>query len=287
MPSYGRSADYWIGITRYKNELSGTMAMAATLFLDMAVYGRKYRWAAFTGFGIALLLLVLSKGKGSLGMFGVMLFLFPLYRIAQQQYKTRVFLGISAALMLGVLTVAIFSNLEFIVVDILEKDMGGNGRDQVWTYLIQRALEKPWLGYGYGGFWTNPEEGLGVALAFPWIEGAGTGGGNAHSSYIDLFLQLGWLGVSLMSLSVLMVFVKIVLLLNITKKIEYFFMIQSLMILLVTSYSESYSGFISPRHLFWVLYVSNAFSTAIHLNRITKKVPSKLINSENTIEKYS
>ena len=282
LPSYGIDFTYpegpaWRGITRHKNELSGAVAMTGTFFLTIGIYGSRYRWVALTGTGLAFLIMDLSRGKGSIGIFIGLLPLLPFYKFNKQEYRLRTLLGISGVMIVGVMAIATLANLEFIVVDLLGKDLGGNGRDGVWDYLIGRGLEKPWLGYGYAGFWNDLAEGMGVAVRFPWIVGAGEGGGNAHSSYLEVFLQLGWLGISLIAFSFLTVLIRVVLLLVLTKQIEYFWMLQFLLILAINSIYESYAGFLAYRHWFWVLYVSYICSTAINLNKILKS-GTKLVN---------
>ncbi len=269
IPSYGIADGAWQGITRYKNHLAAIMVMTTTLFLDISLYGRRYRWAALIGTFLAFLILLFSGGKGSLGIFVGLLPLLPLYKIVNQEYRLRTVFAICVLVIAVVITVPTLANLEYIVVDLLGKDLGGHGRDEVWDYLIQRALEKPWLGYGYGGFWSDPTEGLGVALRFPWIGGAGQGGGNAHSSYLETFLQLGWLGLSLLILSILTVLSRVVFLLGLTKQIEFFWMLQLLLIVAISS-SEDAIGFLDYRNLFWVLYVSCAYLTAVEVNRVFK-----------------
>ncbi|MDJ0688704.1 MAG: O-antigen ligase family protein [Xenococcaceae cyanobacterium MO_188.B32] len=279
--------EVWRGITHHKNELSGAMSMAGTFFLTLSIYSSsRYRWIKLSLTGLAFLMLILSQGKGSLAIFVGLLPLLPLHKIAKQEYRLRTILLISALVIIAVIAVVTIVNLEFIVVDILGKNMGASSRDQVWTYLIERGLEKPWLGYGYAGFWNDPEEGLGVALEFPWIGGAGQGGGNAHSGYVETFLHLGWLGVTLVAISFLTVLTRVVLLHGLTRQIEYFWMIQFLLILACTGFYESYGSFLAYRHWFWVLYVSSAYSSAIHLNRIMK-TGNKLVNIQAEKSFYS
>ncbi|BDA70279.1 hypothetical protein CAL7716_044450 [Calothrix sp. PCC 7716] len=268
IPSYGIYGG-WRGISNYKNSLAATMVMAAMLFLDMHFYGRRYRWCALIGASIAFVILMLSKGRGSLGIFIGLLPLLPFYKIVKQEYKLKMLLGICAIFICGIIVLTASTNLEFIVVNLLGKQMDLTGRAPLWEYLIDKGLERPWFGYGYAGFWTDPTESLGVALRFSWIEGVGEGGGNSHSSYIEAFLQLGWLGLSLTLLSLLMVLIRIVLLLGLTKQIEFFWMLQFLLLVIIISYSDS-MGFLDYRNFFWVLYVSTAYSSAIHLNRIFK-----------------
>ncbi|MDZ8108095.1 MAG: O-antigen ligase family protein [Nostoc sp. DedQUE12a] len=285
LPSYGINYSYlggpaWQGITRQKNELSGAMVMISTFFLTIGIYGSKSRWVALTGSAVAFIILIFSKGKGSLGIFVALLPLLPLYKILKQEYRLRTVLSICALIISGFLIITTVFNLQFIVVDILNKDLGGNGRDQVWSYLIERGLQKPWLGYGYAGFWNTYAEGLAVWLKFPWIAGAGDGGGNAHSSYIEVFLHLGWLGLSLVVLSFFTFLIRVVFLQVLTKQVEYFWMFQFLLIMALNSFYESYGGFLAYRHWFWILYISYAYSTAIEFNRtMTNSRKFSIINT--------
>ena len=289
LPSYGmpyRSVDgggvVLEGVAGHKNQLAAAMAMATTLFLDISLYSRSYRRIASIAAGVAFIALLLSKGKGSLAVFIGMLFLLPIYRIAKVDYRLKTFFGICAFLISAAIIFITLINLEFIVVDFLGKDMELSGRIPLWEYLIQRGMEKPFLGYGYGAFWTIPAERLGAQLHtfVPAVESSG----NSHSAYVELFLQLGFLGVSLVILSFVTVLIRVILLLSLTKQIEYFWMLQLLLFIAISSYSETSMGLlVSYRSLYWVLYVSICCSTAIHLKRILK-TGNKLVNLqyENT-----
>lgn len=289
-PAYGMVENIkmsWQGIATHKNSLAAAMSMAATLFLDIGIYGRKYypkSWIALIGAAAAFIILIFSRGKTSLAIFIGLLSLLPLYKIAKQEYRLKTIICLFTLPVAVLIVFTTLINFEFIVVDLLGKDMEFTGRIPLWTYLIQRALEKPWLGYGYGAFWTNPTETLQISMNTFWMESiAGGVKAHAHNAYIDLFLQLGWLGVSLMLLSLVTVLIRIILLLSLTKQIEYFWMLQVLMFMTLASISGSDTAFLGYRSLYWVLYVSIACSTAIHLKRIFK-TGNKLINLryENT-----
>ena len=276
LPSYGTDINVdglsWQGITGHKNNLSAAMGVAAMLFLDLALYGYKYRRIFSVGAGISFLILLLSKGRGGLAVFMGLLPLLPLYKIAKQEYRLRTFFGIFAFVASVVFIVGTLINLEFIMVDLLGKDVELTGRVPLWNYLIQRGMEKPWLGYGYGAFWTNPEEVLQIALNVHWMSAIATGAkkAHAHSAYIDLFLQLGWVGLSLVVISFVTLLLRLVLLLGLTKQIEYFWMLQLLLYMAIANLANNQGEFLAYRSLYWVLYVSTACSTAIHLRRILK-----------------
>lgn len=68
--------------------------------------------------------------------------------------------------------------------------IGFTGRDDIWQFLIGQYLERPWLGYGYGGFWD-------IGMASPNVR-FGTGFipmiNQAHNGYLDLLLSVGVVG---------------------------------------------------------------------------------------------
>ena len=264
----------WMGISHYKNVLALMMAITATLFLDIYLYTCRYRWVALIVSGIAFVILVLSQGKGSLGVFIGLLVILPLYKVIKQEYRLKTILAICFFSISVALAIATFINLELIVVDFLGKTMTFHGRTQIWTYLIERGSEKTWLGYGYGGFWANPTESLGVALN-TWLD-VSDGKGNAHNVYLEIFLQLGLPGFSLIAVSLLTVLTRIFILIFLTKQIEFFWMLQYTIIIAITGFFD-YMGLLGYRDLFWVLYVFISYSTAIQLNRIFK-TGNKLVN---------
>jgi O-antigen ligase len=63
---------------------------------------------------------------------------------------------------------------------VLNRDTSFTGRSVVWAELTPYALEKPIIGYGWGGFWTEAKQ---EALHFP-----------AHNGYLETMLNLGIIG---------------------------------------------------------------------------------------------
>jgi O-antigen ligase len=220
-------------------------------------------------FGLAAVLLFLSKGKTAYSVFLMSLCLLPLQKFVKQQYKLRVFLLLTALLVGGTAIVLILSNLEFIVVDTLGKTMEFNGRLPIWTLMFDKILERPWFGYGMSGFWTS-DEALYV-LYNSWAHDAREKGVrfNAHSGYIELCLSLGFLGFSLYTLHFLSVFIRTVNLWISTKSMEILWILQTLVVLFLLNFADSIS--ILGTGTLWSLYVSMAISTAVQQSRIRKE----------------
>lgn len=85
--------------------------------------------------------------------------------------------------------------------NLMGRDLTFTGRTNFWPIIIQKILDKPFLGYGYSGFWQTVDGSPPVIVP----------GGNfipmsAHSGYLDLALQIGIIGFILVMASVLLNF---------------------------------------------------------------------------------
>jgi O-antigen ligase len=245
------------------------MTLAALLFLLIALDERKKRWLYWSLFGLSVVLLFLSKGKTAYSVFFVSLSLLPFHKFVKQHDKLRVFLMLIALLASGSAIVLVLSNIEFIVVDTLGKNMEFNGRMPIWTLIFNKILERPLLGYGVSGFWTS-DEALYV-LYNSWGEIALESGVrfNAHSGYLDLGLALGLLGFFLYAFNFFAVFTRTVNLWMATRSIDFFWILQVLVVFLLLNFTDSIS--ILGTGSTWSIYVSMAISTAVQQTRMRKQ----------------
>ncbi len=260
----------WKGIFNYKNSLARLMVLAAMLYLLTAIDNRRKRGLALTGFFLAMAIMLGTQGKTSLASFFILLCLLPIYITVKQNYKLQIFLYSILVLLGGAAVIWSAVNLETIVVQGLRKDMTFSGRTEIWNLTIQRGFERPWLGYGYVGFW--PSDYSLVVINNTWASLAKEVGVrfNAHSHFIDMFLQVGGLGFSLYIINYLTVFLRVVALLSLTRKIEFLWMLQ--FIVGQTLFNLSDSATLLCGDGFWAIYISIAFSTAIEYNRVRRKI---------------
>jgi O-antigen ligase len=246
------------------------MVLAAMLYLITALDNRKKRWVPLIGFCLAVALILGSQGKTSLASLFILLCLFPIYITVKQNYKLQISLYTLLVLVGGAAVIWSALNLETIVVKGLGKDMTFNGRTEIWTLAIERGLERPWLGYGYVGFWTS-DYSL-IVINNTW--GAETRGTdvrfNCHNHFIDMFLQVGGLGFSLYILNYLIVFLRVVFLLSLTRNPQFLWMLQ--FVVGQTLFNLADSATLLGGDGFWSIYVSIAFSTALEYNRVRRKI---------------
>jgi exopolysaccharide production protein ExoQ len=69
------------------------------------------------------------------------------------------------------------------------RDATLTGRTAIWASLLPIAMQRPFLGRGFGGFWTTS-----TRTAFAT---------HAHSGYLEVLLGLGFLGLLIVSIFLL------------------------------------------------------------------------------------
>jgi exopolysaccharide production protein ExoQ len=74
------------------------------------------------------------------------------------------------------------------------KDATLTGRTGIWEALFRRVAERPLLGYGFGAFWQNPwGPSWFIKNEVQWSAP------NAHNGWLDILVQLGWVGLILVA----------------------------------------------------------------------------------------
>lgn len=271
IPHYGIGLNGWQGIFPYKNYMGRAMILGAILFLIIALNQWKQTWFSLIGFSLAILLALLSKSSTSLLVFLVLLSQMPLYRLIKQQYKLRVVLLSFVFIIVGAVFILVVANQETILVDILGEGTTFNGRTPIWTLIIEKvSQERPLLGYGYGAFWSSD----GGAYVFFNTWGADKGIDprefNAHSGYMELFANLGLLGVIWYGFVFISVLIKAVILLFATKKVEYFWMFQFLLFITLASLADVGIG-IGATTAYGILAIAACLSISVEYKRFKKQ----------------
>ena len=139
----------------------------------------------------------------------------------------------------------------------LGKDPSLTGRTDIWDSLMRRVEERPWAGYGYNAFWGKES----VPAAFVRAE-TGWRVPSAHNGWIDLLVQLGWIGVIGVGVLMLTTVLISVFRLGGAGRREGYWSIGYLLAFLVLSLSESV--LLSHANLPWALFlaiVARAVST--------------------------
>ena len=134
------------------------------------------------------------------------------------------------------------------MLELIGKDRTLTGRTDIWDALLRSIKEKPYLGYGYGVYWLDQ---LGpsyyVRLQLQW------GIPSAHNGWIETWLSVGVLGVTLFALQFIWTF--ILALQRIRRGgSETYFAILVIVVFFVFSLSES--AILQQNDLSWVMFVA-------------------------------
>ncbi|MBR8839338.1 MAG: O-antigen ligase family protein [Stigonema ocellatum SAG 48.90 = DSM 106950] len=277
-PSYGIGVNpndatklAWTGIYGFKQFLGRIMALTASIFIAHLLNKDSNRWLALVGVIFSIAMLLLSDSKTYLIATVVCILLLPIYKIAKQRATLRAIMLFFVLVIVVATGYLVAVNIQTISTNFLGKGESFNGRTPIWTLAIQKLMDRPWLGYGYGAFWPS-EFGEEIARE-TWIGRNFTDLStlHAHNTFLEIGLEIGLIGLTLLLFNITMVLRRVFKLLHLFKTLEFFWMLEFLAIQLVGSMSEQ-PTYLSPYHIYWIIYVMIAFSTARELSRIKQKL---------------
>jgi exopolysaccharide production protein ExoQ len=203
---YGRwsGGQMWLGVTTHKNGL-GRLCLIVIFFLIWSQVRRLqgknapvWKYQTHSEIIILLLALWLMRGPGgrsysatSITALGVGLLIYGGLSFLRKKGKI---LG------MGVITVSVTILIIFGIVSFFYggstvgfyassagRDATLTGRTDVWAALLPVAMQRPVLGHGFGSFWTQTTR---ERFNIP----------SAHNGYLDVLLELGLVGLFLVSM---------------------------------------------------------------------------------------
>lgn len=208
-PGYAFTDLGWRGITSHKNEMGQVMAVAVILMLFGAWNLKHLRFIRLSILAVLFGGLILSKSSTSLlGLVAAISItvLVTLPRTLERRDALKVFLLGSILIVSIMLYVAYTADM---LPDIdkvyswllakMGKSANFTGRTAIWQLVMSESrYHNPLIGGGYGGFWVGRESVSGYIIV-----GDNLYPGQAHNGYLDIFNELGIIGVSLLVLILL------------------------------------------------------------------------------------
>lgn len=239
------NAGAWKGLWYEKNQMAAMMVLGFIASCASA-YIAPERRKAWIGLAVMIfLLVVLSRSKTSLLACLASAGAFPVLTALQRGGVRSIlftWLAATAALIGG----ALFYIAPDMIFKMLGKDPTLTGRTEIWASLMRLSDKHPWLGYGYKAFWTPTSVPASVVRAETHWDVP-----SAHNGWLDLLIQLGWVGVMLFG-AVLAIGVFCALFRFARVKDGFF----SVLILLLFSFLIMSESFIlSQNSLIWALFV--------------------------------
>jgi exopolysaccharide production protein ExoQ len=187
----------WSGLWTHKNTLGGIMALGVAVCASAAIVEPQHRKLWIVAMLAAFALVILSTSKTALlaSMLGLAVIAAGMLMRRGPLPTVLVCVSTLLAIILGAAIVFLAPDL---LVAALGRDLTLTGRTDIWEASARFVQAQPWLGYGYYAFWL-PENGPAywVRQAVAWEVAS------AHSSWLELALGLGRVGVALFALQLI------------------------------------------------------------------------------------
>jgi exopolysaccharide production protein ExoQ len=249
-PSIGLHEKGWQGVFPFPIKLGTCMALSIAIWLiqPMNSVGRRIvAIAAITG---CLVLLVLSNSAQAIFTLMALCGLIGLLQILRKFHSRQISIVlISLIFILVFFYWIISSNLELIFA-FFGKDMTLTGRTEFWPQMLATLDNRPILGYGVQGFWQSWRGEANPAGHI--LNAGGFVPPNGHNGFLDLAMELGWLGLIIFACSFALNLFRAITLWKRSNLIEATFPLTALLFAVMANISES-QLFIA--YYVWFLYV--------------------------------
>lgn len=277
LPQYGKMsgihAGAWRGIFIHKNPFGQLMVLSSLIFLSLSLRRGQSSWKAMLGLTMSVFMIVMSASSSSLINFVTLFLVFTVLKVTL--WPDRVMIPVISALAaFGCFASIFLVEMLELVVGSVGKDLTLTGRTDIWPIVIRQGLQRPILGYGYSGFWGDwNSPGAAVWKDYGWLAP------NAHNGFIDLWIQLGFVGAAVFILGFLQMFIRS---LQLSKQSDPSLYSWSVIYLIFTCLINSTeSSLMVNNSLNWVLFVSLGISLQLQKSRLRQPKDSIKISAYN------
>lgn len=267
--------EVWSGVFRQKNGLGRYMTIGAVVFFLLWLE-RKRRWWAILLFMLATGLILLASSATAFVTLLTTVALIFFYRLMLERGIARRLFPIAVmSLLVSLFIVVIVSEnsrmLELLLVT-LGRDPERNSffvRQALWQYVGDFIRDRPILGYGFDAFWQADES----RIIYVYNNTRGWETNHAHNGFLELWLQLGLVGLVAMIVHILTNFRRAIEAAQTMQPGTTLWILSYLTILLIFNFT--YSALLGQLTVPWTLYVATTLSLRLHQQRV--KYRSRII----------
>ena len=259
LPKYGMMAGLhvgkWRGIYTHKNTLGTMMVLASGALFLVASDAKKHRLFWWVIFSLGLVLIVLSSSSSALLNCVALLAAMLASRALRLPLRLLVPVVIGAIALSAALPL-IGTPLEDFILGLVGKDSTLTGRTDIWSYIIDKIAERPWLGYGFVGFWNglNGESAV-IWRTLKWTVPS------SHNGFLDMCLETGLFGISIFILTYIQTLIRGMKLIYLNSSWANLWFVGLPIYLVLVNLSES--ALFNRNSLTWVLYIALIFTASI------------------------
>ena len=253
----GVHAGAFRGIFGHKNYFGPIMIVGLLIFLIKVFERIKHNlWLNWFYVFTCIVLIVLSRSGNATLMLAIMLCLFFISLILRSRYEIMISTFLTFAI-IGLVGITWFSSNQAVFFAAIGEDPSLTGRTEIWGYIWDTIQQRPWLGYGYKGFWHHLDGASAyVNLAYgPY----GPGGiPHAHNGFLEVLLATGFVGLSIFLTGFVINFFKAIVLIRTNRDMDAFWPLLYFTYIIVANIAETTLG--SFANLRWIIYSAICFS---------------------------
>lgn len=253
IPGHGTEGLAWEGVFTQKNVFGRVMAVGVMVSLVYPATNERVKRYKQIGFLVCLALVGLSISMTSLIATLGAIALFYAYRVLRLGALPFAAMVLALAVPVGVTAYAAVNIDPAVILEGLGRDATLTGRTELWDKVSYAIEQRPWFGYGYGGFWNM----WGGTYGTLWTPRDNWQPGSAHNSYLDITVNLGVVGLTLFLVGFIITIVQALRKVRSTDTSYEIWPALYIGFLTAISFSED---FVLINHIFWTLYVTLAFT---------------------------
>jgi O-antigen ligase len=243
----------WRGVFETKNELGRAMALSWLVLIVAGAARVINRAAAWSGACVSAVLLWQSGSRTALVVGLMLIVLFYSYPRLLKVRLTVLLPVLVVLTSLFIAALALIAENSKEVFQFFGQDETLTGRTVLWANVALAIAKRPWLGYGFSAFWAGMQGASADILTVVKWEAP-----HAHNGILDLWLDLGVVGVALFLIGFTVAFARAVRLYRSTRTLEMMWPLIYISFLFIYNLTES--AILRVNSLFWALYVA-AFAT--------------------------
>jgi exopolysaccharide production protein ExoQ len=241
------------------------MVFCSMIFSLLALSKLRDKWLWWTGLLLSVALVLLSTSKTALSLMILLLILPSFLQYLRLRYNVLLPSLLATFLTLSVIIVLVVGNQEVIFTS-LGRDATLTGRTDIWDAALEQVYKRPLLGFGYKSFWL--EEG---PQAREIVHRTNWKVPNSHNGYLDLLLDLGFLGLGSFLFSLGISFVRAIAWLRLHAGPEGLYPLVCLCYIVLYNVTES-TLLLDSLSFTWLLYVIVSTSVLTHSISISQSL---------------
>ena len=240
-------ADAWIGVYAQKNIFGHVLAMAGVLAASQITWGRKrlLRSAA----ALVLCCIIVEKAKSQTALVVIFTTGFMLFCLLTLRFRRRTLstLGVAIGLTASATLISVLLYRDSMAT-MIGRTSDLTGRTYIWALVSESISRHPLLGHGFGGYWQSTYDSFRINDLLGWTVPS------SHNVYLDITLQLGFLGIGLFVLAFATSLLRAIRTIRNRSETEARWPLVYLM--MAAAYGFSESDLFSANSLYWVLFTA-------------------------------